>query len=299
MNKYDLGDPNTWPTVNGQQQYSQRSGLPNGIGMAIVLNNSPYGLDVSTGSDPFRVDAGIGRLLPIYDTGYLLTFTNVYSVPGTNANDLRRVTLEIYEPDEPIYEHYPIELIRNTNVLNTVSTGSSVTQTQSIVYDQSAINGEAPGAVNSQAAAGASAGKVDVTDANPTGGIRKFVMATGEADINPDGTITAPGFHGTADAATIANKVTKSLTLTSGDTFGFPTDSVSGKTLRAAVRFTGVGAGTFNHNMLGGVTPNYIGITTTQTNSTETVGVDTVTSSTVQVNQGVSGWPWMGFATTT
>lgn len=297
MNKYDLGDPNTWPVVNGQQQYSQRSGLPNGAGMAIVLNNSPYGLDVSTGSDPFRVDAGIGRLLPIYDTGYLLTFTNVYSIPGTNANDLRRVTLEIYEPDEPIYEHYPIELIRNTNVLNTVSTGSSVTQTQSVVYDQTAINGEANGAVNSQAVAGGAAGEVDVHDSNPTGGIWSRAMATGTATFNADGTITAPGFHGTADGATTANKVAKSTAWTSSDVFGWPFDSVANKSLRSHVRFTGVGAGTFNHAMLSGVTPTFIAITTTQANSTETVGVDTITSTTVQVNQGASGWPWIGFAT--
>ncbi len=313
MQKYDLGDPNSWPTVNGQQQKSQISGLPApGDGWVIVLNNSPYGLDVQTGTDPFRVDAGIGRLLPVVGPdGYQIICVNIYAQPGANSGDLRRVTLEIYEPNEEIREHYPIELIRNTNVLNTVQTGSSVQQTQSVVYDQSAINGEAAGSVKSTAAAGSGAGKVDVTDANPSGGIWKRVMATGEMDVNPDGSVTAPAFHGTADKVpaggvqpgTFGGATTDAWTFPgtvgvsngksffdSGGLLHFPSTAGFG----GATYFSGTGAGTFNHGFVG--TPAFVGITSNQVNSTETVGIDSRTATTVHVNQGVGGWPWLGVA---
>lgn len=59
--------------------------------------------------------------------------------------------------------------------------------------------------------------------------------------------------------------------------------------------FSGNGAGTFSHGLP--VTPRYVGITSNVSNSTETVGVDSIGSSTVHVNQGVGGWNWIGLAT--
>lgn len=69
----------------------------------------------------------------------------------------------------------------------------------------------------------------------------------------------------------------------------------SGDLIRVSSLFNGTGAGTFTHGL--GRTPGWVGITTTEANSTETVGVDSIGSSTVHVNQGVSSWPWIGLAT--
>lgn len=69
----------------------------------------------------------------------------------------------------------------------------------------------------------------------------------------------------------------------------------TGDVLRVSSMFTGTGAGTFTHGL--SFAPSFVGITTTEGNSTETVGVDTIGSATVHVNQGVAGWPWAGMAT--
>lgn len=58
--------------------------------------------------------------------------------------------------------------------------------------------------------------------------------------------------------------------------------------------FNGTGAGTFSHGLATG--PNWVGITENVTNSTETVGADTLGVSTVHVNLGVGGTAWLGTA---
>ena len=57
--------------------------------------------------------------------------------------------------------------------------------------------------------------------------------------------------------------------------------------------FSGSGAGTFSHGL--GTTPGFVGITVNQTNTTGTVGVNSIGSSTVHVNLFNSG-AWVGVA---
>lgn len=123
----------------------------------------------------------------------LITVTPAATQPSNAANAPTQMLYVIgYQAGEPVPGVYPVHYDRLANVGNTVNTGNSVTQTQSIIYDQTAINGEVASSVKSTAASGGAAPLVDVTDANPTGGKRKFVQATGETDINGDGSITTP-----------------------------------------------------------------------------------------------------------
>ena len=69
----------------------------------------------------------------------------------------------------------------------------------------------------------------------------------------------------------------------------------SGRHFHPSGFFNGTGAGTFSHGL--GVTPQWVGITEDVVNSTMTVGVDTLGSSTVHVNVGVAGQAWIGIAT--
>lgn len=61
--------------------------------------------------------------------------------------------------------------------------------------------------------------------------------------------------------------------------------------------FSGTGAGTYSH-FFRAKTPIYIGITSTELNSTQTVGVDTIASSNVHVNMP-NNWPFVGIANLT
>lgn len=57
--------------------------------------------------------------------------------------------------------------------------------------------------------------------------------------------------------------------------------------------FSGTGTGTYSHGL--NATPGFVGVTSNQANSTMTVGVDTVGSSSVHVNTA-SAWPFLGVA---
>lgn len=119
------------------------------------------------------------------------------------------------------------------------------------------------------------------------------------------GNATATSFtgplHGNADTATLATSADEldpsaaTTTYASGDHQGYPKTSDS-KVVRPGSTFSGTGPGTYN---MGGGTgwaaPNFVGVTTTEVNSTETVGVDTIGSSTCHVNMPNS-WPFVGYA---
>lgn len=62
-----------------------------------------------------------------------------------------------------------------------------------------------------------------------------------------------------------------------------------------ATTFLGTGSGTVSHFLGGGTAPRFVGITTTEVNSTETVGADSIGTTTVHVNSA-NAWPWVGVA---
>lgn len=64
--------------------------------------------------------------------------------------------------------------------------------------------------------------------------------------------------------------------------------------LRQIGTFSGSGAGTYTHGC--GIIPDWIGITENTTNSTMTVGVDSIGGTTVHVNVGVGGTSWIAVA---
>lgn len=133
-----------------------------------------------------------------------------------------------------------------------------------VTFDHTPIHGEAADALTMFAAAGGGAGLADIDIQNLTGGWLNFVMQNATTHIDQNGRVVAPA-----------------LLLASGNqiiAFSF---------------FFGTGSGTFNHGL--GTTPQWVGITETVLNSTMTVGVDNVGSTTVHVNTGTSS-AWFGLA---
>lgn len=80
----------------------------------------------------------------------------------------------------------------------------------------------------------------------------------------------------------------------SGGAHGFLSFPYGGGTFTGHKAFNGTGQGTYTHGL--SVTPDYVGITSTESNSSQTVGVDSLGSSTVHVNMP-NAWPFVGVAT--
>lgn len=350
-----------------------------------IWNESGVGWGLqSNGGRQDIVAAGAWPVYELDPSEVSCVLTAKYVLPNQPVSQLYAI---LYQPDEPVP---PTPVLGNSpiGIAGTVTTGSNVGSASAINYDPTAINGETPGSVQSTAASGGASPLVDVSDTNSTGGKRRFIQKTGEADINEDGSITAPAFHGTADhvpasgvqagalpsgvtiggsqvggavasanalgpfgafsgvgndtlythqpagtatgfdvqtwdgaAAHAANLVDGSgvryadqATNANNATTANSADSVpasgvqngnlpsgvadlNGHPLRGMSHFSGTGSGTYNHNY-SPTTPNYIGITSTEPNSTQTVGVDSIGSSTVHVNMP-QAWPFTGLATAT
>lgn len=67
-----------------------------------------------------------------------------------------------------------------------------------------------------------------------------------------------------------------------------------GGTLTGHEAFSGTGAGTYTHGL--NVPPDFVGVTSNESNSTQTVGVDSIGSSTVHLNMP-NAWPFVAVAT--
>lgn len=130
------------------------------------------------------------------------------------------------------------------------------------------------------------------------------VGGTGANKVTWDnlGNLTALSFvgplTGNAATATTANNLATSAastTYTASDHQGFPKAS-DGDVIRPSSTFTGTGPGTYNYGSpTGWAAANTVQICSNEPNSTQTVGVDTLGSTSVHVNMP-NNWPFYGFA---
>ena len=350
----------------GEIQQGSPLGVRPGKAHLRILNESGAGLTIylGAGNSGFHMAAGGWQDAELNgESSFRWMCTYLQQGPSPN---LLLVTL--YQagemlPPPPILGNSPV------SVGNTVTTGANVTSASQLQFDATAINGEQINSVEDTAAAGGAAPLVDVTRKNATGGKQKFVMSGGECDINSDGSVTAPAFHGPVDNASNATNLGSAITafddatnhavnvrsldpsgsarsfvvhswdgtndhvpfsvgtngaralcwvddnsnvtapafhgpadkvvaatgLSANDQFGWAT-AANGYATRHVSHFTGSGSGTFSHGMSGlsgAGTPNHCNITTSLVNSTQTVGFDSLGSSTVHVNTG-AGYQWSG-----
>lgn len=146
--------------VTGGQTYAVSVGSRGTVGAVVIANESPYSLQVSTGSGGLWIVAQTADLVPCDSTafnGNLTITTDNYLSNAANAPSFL-VYMTAYAPGEAIRGTYPAPLVRLANG------GAAVTVASSVVNDNNA-----PG--------------TNVLEATPAGSVDSYAL------IRNDGTV--------------------------------------------------------------------------------------------------------------
>lgn len=312
-------------TTMGQQASKQQ---------LYVWNESNYGITLTLApGKTLTVPPWLGypitaRAFPMPTITWSVAYALTIGSPPVSV-----VNIEVFDPDEPLPSTQPISLSsRATNIGNQGGTATG----NNLINDGNAPATEIIEATPNDQGVSADKWNNDASGQKQilSAGVQRNVVhvvrgnaTTGKAavDFGDAGDLSITTFHGTLDpnmivpaanvgtgypAADLSGSVPSAAQLEaaggsqaavvanyggSGPAHGYLSFPYGGGTLTGHKAFSGTGAGTFTHGLA--VVPDFVGITTTEANSTETVGVDSLGSSTVHVNQGVAGWPWVGVAT--
>lgn len=225
MISQDLGDPASW--ANGQQSYeppSQEAGA-----QLAVFNESPYVIVLQINGITQNISPWLGRLIILPTITYQISLTRGTAL-NSGSPPISDFYVECYAPGEPIAEQFPITLVRQANIGNSVA----VTNTQAIVNDGNAAGtsiieatpasqGASSWALNNDAS-----GFLQVLSANVLRKILNVVRGNTGAghavvDIGDTGDKAMMTYHGTletisSDVGTVTsdgsgNVTAKSLTL--------------------------------------------------------------------------------------
>lgn len=280
-----------------------------------ILNESGVGFKVNLGGGHSDHVAAGGW--PVYQlTPGIISLPCVveYVLSGPSPN---LILATIYGPGEPVPDQ---PALGNSPVGVSGSVTTVANAANSIKND-----GNAPATSTYETTPSDQASSA-ISDSNDGSGFRKILSAgtlrtiwnivrgnatNGKAtvDIGDAGDLSITTFHGTLDTNMVipASQISGGLATGGGafgnnDVYGFPNQNAGGtQHWRATTTFSGVGPGTYNHNfgsLTGSQTPNFVAITANEGNSTQTVGVDSLGSSSVHVNMPNS-WPFYGFAART
>lgn len=242
----------------------------------VLYNESPNLVMVQWGASSMWLPAWTGdRFDMALDAGYNGNFRLVGQSISTATGAPSSVVMgNVYAAGEHIPGTFPVALVRQTNLGNSVPVSTSTNQ---VINDGNAAGtqvleatptgaGGSQAIITNQGAATLGGGNVTLDTAGNLAGLASLSSDGGAVVSNGSGSLTAVAFNGRIHGV-------------------FGNSAWNGQSFPG-----GTGSGTFSHSL--GTTPTWAGPICTTTNSSQTQGFDTLTATTLHVTSG-AGFSWL------